>query len=261
MEESKYCVYSHIDDNNVTFYIGIGDSKRPYDSRQRSKFWKSYVKKHCSSGKPKIEIIHEGVSWEEACGHEQFWILFWGRRDNGTGVLVNMTDGGEGAVGAIRSEEHKRKIGEAGKGRYHSEESRLKMSEARKGHPSHRKCKTLSEEHRKKLSEVSKGKTSTFKGKHHSEEAKQKLRESRMGKPVPTYKGRKHTEEAKQKQSNALHGKGKGYTFIKGLNKWRACIRIGNNKRHYLGYFLTEAEASNAYRTALSSLKGAPLKV
>jgi hypothetical protein len=37
-------------------------------------------------------------------------IDFWGRKDNGTGILRNLTDGGEGCSGAILSEETKKKI-------------------------------------------------------------------------------------------------------------------------------------------------------
>ena len=52
--------------------------------------------------------------------------------------------------GVKKSEEHKRKIGEARKGRFHSEETKRKMSEARLG-------VEKSEETRKRMSESKKG--------------------------------------------------------------------------------------------------------
>lgn len=234
MEETKYCVYAHIDDNNVTFYVGIGDSKRPHDYRQRSKFWHHYTKRYCASGKPKIEIIHEGVSWEEACGHEQFWILFWGRRDLGNGVLVNMTAGGDGIVGAIRSEETRKKVADALRGKKHSEEHRRKNREAQWG----KKRGEFSEEHKRRLSEASRG-------KKHPEERRRKNSEAQRGKRL--------SEETRKKVGDAQRGKGKGYSFHKKAQKFRAYIEI-EGKHHHLGLFLTEAEASNAYQTALSSL-------
>ena len=79
-----------------------------------------------------------------------------GRKDNGTGILHNRTDGGEGTSGFIHSEESKRKIGEGRKGENNpnygktaSEETRKKMSDAHKNPP---------EETRRKMSESGKGK-------------------------------------------------------------------------------------------------------
>jgi NUMOD3 motif len=104
----------------------------------------------------------------------------FGRIDLGTGILHNLTDGGDGTSGAIRSDETRRKISEAMKGKTHSEESkkrmseasknpseetRRKMSERQKGEKNHNYGKTLSKEHRKKMSEASKGEKNPNYGK------------------------------------------------------------------------------------------------
>jgi NUMOD3 motif len=99
---------------------------------------------------------------------ERFYIRWYGRKDIGTGILRNRTDGGDGVSGFVRSEETKQKLSEAGKGRTHSEETRKKISESQKG-------RTLSEETRKKMSE-------SLKGKKHSEESKKKMSESKKAK-------------------------------------------------------------------------------
>ena len=52
------------------------------------------------------------ASEEEAFEAERFFIAFYGRADLGRGFLRNLTDGGEGLVGAVRTKEWKRKIGE-----------------------------------------------------------------------------------------------------------------------------------------------------
>ena len=49
--------------------------------------------------------MSEGDAFEA----ERFLISYYGRVDLGTGSLRNLTDGGDGASGAIRSEETKRK--------------------------------------------------------------------------------------------------------------------------------------------------------
>ena len=58
-------------------------------------------------------------------------IAVFGRKDLGTGILHNRTNGGEGPSGAIRSDKTRKKMSEAKKNM--SDETRRKMSEAKKG--------------------------------------------------------------------------------------------------------------------------------
>jgi hypothetical protein len=122
-------------------------------------------------------------------------IAVFGRKDLGTGILHNRTNGGEGLSGMVHSEETKGKISEAHKGRTHSEESKRNMSEGLKGNinrlgtthseESKRKMseanKNPSEETRKKMSEAKKGKTSNRKGVLLSEETRKKMSDARKG--------------------------------------------------------------------------------
>lgn len=87
-------VYKHIgEDNDEIFYIGIGKTEhRSISYNKRNKFWKNYVKKHGF----KAEIIEQNLSWKEAETKEVELILRYGRRDLGTGTLVNLTNGGSG---------------------------------------------------------------------------------------------------------------------------------------------------------------------
>lgn len=105
--ENKCCVYFHINPlKNEIFYVGIGNKKRPYDKRSRSIFWKRIFNKYGYI----VNIIESDLNWDDACKKEIFYIKKLGRRDLGTGSLVNMTDGGEGKKGSIISEESRKRI-------------------------------------------------------------------------------------------------------------------------------------------------------
>ena len=133
-------VYRHIRlDTNQPFYIGIGKSeKRAYNKiHHRSSFWHNIV----SKTEYEVEILFEDLTWKEACKKEKEFIALYGRKDNGTGILCNMTDGGDGGYGVVVKEETKEKIrnyqlslNKKGKpGRVWTEESKLKLANSIKG--------------------------------------------------------------------------------------------------------------------------------
>lgn len=62
---------------------------------------------------PIIEITREGLEEAEAFYEEMKLIEVYGRRDLGTGTLFNLTDGGEGLAGVIRTDEWRKNISEA----------------------------------------------------------------------------------------------------------------------------------------------------
>jgi hypothetical protein len=162
-------VYKHIrKDTNEVFYIGIGKSeKRAYSKRQRNKHWRGVVNKYGYD----VEIIQEGLSWEEAQKVEIELIYKYGRHDLGNGSLVNQTDGGEGNNNQICTEETRLKMSKSHKGRVFSEETRKKISEAKKG-------VKQSSEHREnnRLSKI---------GKTHSDETKKLISQITKGRLVP----------------------------------------------------------------------------
>jgi hypothetical protein len=91
-------VYRHIRlDKNEPFYIGIGnnDYRRSMSKRSRNAMWNNIVTKTDYE----VEIMLDGLTWDEACEKEKEFIAIYGRRDLKTGILCNMTDGGEGTIG------------------------------------------------------------------------------------------------------------------------------------------------------------------
>jgi predicted GIY-YIG superfamily endonuclease len=180
-------VYKHIRlDTNNPFYIGIGKTeKRAFSKHRRNKYWKSIT----SKTNYEVEILFDNLSWEECCVKEIELIKLYGRKDNGTGILVNMTDGGEGSLGIIKSDEVRKKLSECQSGdkhyfygKSHSDETKEKLSIKLKG-------RIISEESRKKMSETHKKMTI-------SEETRKKMAESLRGKP--------RSEETKEKIRQSL---------------------------------------------------------
>lgn len=155
-------IYKHIrKDTNEVFYIGIGSKKnRAYSIYRRSEFWKKIVNKTDYI----VEIIEDNLSWSDASDRERYWIKHYGRRDLNKGTLVNLTDGGEGSLGVIVSEQTKQKMKESRKFQKFSEETKQKISQSLKGKQL-RLGAVLSEETKQKISNSKKGKPLTMEHK------------------------------------------------------------------------------------------------
>jgi hypothetical protein len=98
----KYYVYAYLREDGSPYYIGKGKDRRAYSSQR-------------SVSKPpddRITFLLDRLSEEESFEWEKFFIAAYGRKDNGTGVLRNLTDGGEGLSGHIASDELKKKRSE-----------------------------------------------------------------------------------------------------------------------------------------------------
>jgi hypothetical protein len=272
-------VYEHLrNDTNEVFYVGMSVGKKRAFEKCKSKrnpHWHNIVKKAGYT----VNIVYKDIEWEEAKKIEILLIKKYGRKDLGLGNLVNMTDGGEGVLGVIMSEENKKKMSKLMKGNTYnlgkpkSEEHKQKMSEASKGN-TYNLGKTLSEETRQKISEANKGNTYSL-GKSRSEETRQKISEAKQNMSEETKqkmseakKGIKLSEEHKQKMSEAKKGRKlseehihkmslaqrnkknvKGYSFHKATKKYKASITV-ESKGIHLGLFNTPSEASEAYQKA-----------
>lgn len=137
METSReYYTYAYLREDKTPYYIGKGNGNRAY--RRRYKGIKP------PKDKSRIIVLKQNLTEEEAFRHEVYMIAVFGRKDLGTGILHNRTNGGEGSSGFVPSEETRRKMSEAKKDRIVSEETKRKMSEAKKN---------MSDETRKKVSE------------------------------------------------------------------------------------------------------------
>ena len=96
-ERPIYYVYTHHKPGESTpFYIGMGKHRRAWasDKHHRNVFWTRTVKKY---GGFDVRLLYENLSRIDALCLEVLFVWAWGRRDQGNGPLVNLTDGGDGS--------------------------------------------------------------------------------------------------------------------------------------------------------------------
>jgi hypothetical protein len=111
---NDYYTYAYLREDKTPYYIGKGRGKRIYCKNRTIKAPKD---------KSLILFLKKNLTEAEAFKHEIYMIFVLGRKDLGTGILRNLTNGGEGASGAVISAETKKKLSEARKGKYAGEKN------------------------------------------------------------------------------------------------------------------------------------------
>jgi hypothetical protein len=190
---NHFYTYAYLREDRTPYYIGKGKGERAYK--------KSKNDIRPPKDKSRILLLKQNLSEEESFQHEKYMIAVFGRKDLGTGILHNRTDGGDGASGVLQTEETRLKRSNALKGRPRPEEVKSKIGEKNKG-------RKQSQEARDKIGNTHKG-NKYWEGRKHTEESKQKMRDAKVGKSSHM-KGKSHTEESRDKISASKKGKSNG---------------------------------------------------
>lgn len=185
-----YYTYTYIREDGTPYYIGMGKGNRAWDKRHSVNL----------PPKERIKIIQEGMSREEALNLEISLISQYGRKDLGTGILRNRTNGGDGTClpGHLNGMW----------GKKHKPESIEKIKKSRVNQVFEPKSEEWKVE-RKKLWKKLIAERGRFGPKKHSPETIEKLRKASTGKPgSKKLVGIPKSEEHKRKISEGrLKGK------------------------------------------------------
>ena len=163
-----YYTYAWLRLDGTPYYIGKGSYGRAFDRRRR----------YCPSP-DRILILKKNLTEEEAFKHEIYMISIFGRKDIGTGILHNKTNGGEGASGYCPTAETIIKLKLSHLGKKHTQKTKDKMSRQRRGKPRPDKKKPREIEVRQKISKTMTGKK---KSKNHCQRISEATKGVNVGK-------------------------------------------------------------------------------
>jgi len=181
----KFYTYQYLREDGTAYYIGKGSNDRAFHRT------KGAVRP--PKDRSRVLIQYWG-SEPEAFEMEKYYIRLFGRKDNGTGILRNMTDGGENPPRPKKG----RKVSPW------SVQSRARHATA------------LTPEVRRKIGDASRGNTNR-RGVVLSQETKNKISMSKAGNTQPRY--------AVEQRANALRGKSRPPFSQETRNKMSAAAK------------------------------------
>jgi hypothetical protein len=124
--KNTYYTYLYLREDGTPYYVGKGTGRRAYNPSAHT------IKP--PKDRSRIVFPHTDLDEFESIYWEKFWIDFYGRKDLGTGILRNKTNGGDGVSGYKHTPDALEKM----------RDSMIGRVPWNKGIPSHNRGKSIS---------------------------------------------------------------------------------------------------------------------
>jgi hypothetical protein len=165
MKENIFYTYAWLRTDGTPYYIGKGHGSRAWNFRRKG------INRPADNSR--VLILKKNLCEQDALDHEIYMIFIFGRKDTGTGILHNRTNGGEGLAGYVYSDELRKVRSDQFKAQGFSEKHRRNLSLAQIGDKNHRY-----------------GKPAVNRGVPHKPESIEKMSKLKLGENNPVF-GRK----------------------------------------------------------------------
>lgn len=115
---SNHYTYAYLREDRTPYYIGRGKGNRAFQKSHNVKV----------PPKERILFLKTDLTFSESIDHERYMIAVLGRKDLGTGILRNVTNGGEGMEGWVPSAETRARMSRSQTGSKATESHRANIS-------------------------------------------------------------------------------------------------------------------------------------